>query len=77
MASRSVQTIRRILSGDLSDFGGPIVSEAFLGRLRAEQMSVVLSHVASMMLVNAGNAAILVAAVWQTPKWFLALLWAG
>jgi diguanylate cyclase (GGDEF)-like protein len=69
--------LRKAISGDLSTFGGPTLSDAASGRLRAEQMAAVMRYSPAMMLANACNALILVAAVWPSPQARPALAWAS
>ncbi|WGD50641.1 EAL domain-containing protein [Bradyrhizobium sp. CB1650] len=66
----------RLFAGDLSAFGGPATDEAVAGHIRAEQMSLVLGYSVGIMLANACNAAVLAIALWHSPDWKLALVWA-
>jgi diguanylate cyclase (GGDEF)-like protein len=67
--------LRRIGSGDLSYFGGPVLDEAVWGRIRAEQIGIILQYLPWMMLANAGNALILLAALWMSPERPWAAAW--
>ena len=73
MWHRAVVAFRRICSGDLSYFGGPTVAEAVAERLRAEQVGTIIHYLPWMMLANASNALVLLAAFWTSPD----LLWAA
>ena len=68
--------IRQALSGDLSLFGGPATDEALAGRLRTEQFSTILRQTPRLMVANACNAAVFVAACWTSPDLPLAMVWA-
>jgi diguanylate cyclase (GGDEF)-like protein len=71
-------SIRQMLSGDLAIFGGPAIVELpAAGRIRAEQISIIKRYLPWMMLANAFNALILVAALWQSPDKPLVLGWAS
>ncbi|OAF16775.1 putative bifunctional diguanylate cyclase/phosphodiesterase [Bradyrhizobium neotropicale] len=65
-----------LFAGDLSAFGGPATDEAVAGHIRAEQMSLVLGYSVGIMLANACNAAVLAIALWHSPDWKLAMIWA-
>ena len=77
MASRVLPNLYRVFSGDLTIFGGPVLEEAAAGRIRAEQVSVIRRYLPWMMLANAFNAVVLVAALWKSPDKSLALGWAS
>ncbi len=47
-----------------------------LARLRTEQLSAILRQTPNMMLANACNALVLLAALWSTPQHDAVLLWA-
>jgi diguanylate cyclase (GGDEF)-like protein len=68
---------RRICSGDLSCFGGPTVTEAVAERLRAEQVGTIIHYLPWMMLANASNALVLLAAFWTSPDLPWAAGWAS
>jgi diguanylate cyclase (GGDEF)-like protein len=68
--------LRKIYSGDLSCFGGVAIDEIVAGRVRAEQLSIILYYLPSIMLANVCNAFIFVAAVWPSPDRMLSLVWA-
>jgi len=70
-------TFRGILSGDLSYFGGPVTSPAVAARLRAAQIGAILHYLPWMMLANASNALVLVAALWSSPDRPWAIAWAS
>jgi diguanylate cyclase (GGDEF)-like protein len=70
-------TFRGILSGDLSYFGGPVTSPAVAARLRAAQIGAILHYLPWMMLANASNALVLVAALWSSPDRLSAIGWAS
>jgi diguanylate cyclase (GGDEF)-like protein len=74
---RAATAIHRILSGDLSDFGGPVTSAAVAGRIRAEQIGAILHYLPWMMLANAANALVLVVALWSSPDRLWAVGWAA
>jgi len=67
----------RLLSGDLSYFGAPVISAAVAGRMRAEQIGAILHYLPWMMLANASNALVLVAALWSSPDRLWAVGWAS
>lgn len=66
-----------LIAGDLRDFGGPSTVEPLAGRIRAEQVSIVLRNTPLGMVANILNAAILVVALWGSPDQTKALLWAS
>ena len=68
MLKRITLAVREMFSGDLSCFGGPITNEDVAGRVRAEQINVILQYLPWMMLANASNALILVAAFRTSPN---------
>jgi diguanylate cyclase len=74
---RITLALREMFSGDLSCFGGPITNEDVAGRIRAEQINVILQYLQWMMLANASNALILVVAFRTSPNWTWALAWAA
>jgi diguanylate cyclase (GGDEF)-like protein len=69
--------LRRISAGDLSFFGAPAVTPAVAGRLRAEQVGAIFHYLPWMMLANAANALVLVAALWTSPDRLWALGWSA
>lgn len=69
--------IRQVFSGDLAVFGGPATDATVAGRLRAEQLAGVLRHSRGIMIANACNALIFVAAEWHTPDAGRAAIWAA
>jgi hypothetical protein len=73
---RFAPALLRTLSGDLSRLGGPSVDEDVAGRVRAEQISVLFHYLPWMMLANASNALIFVAAFRTSADWTWALAWA-
>jgi diguanylate cyclase (GGDEF)-like protein len=77
VANRVLPSLYRIFSGDLTIFGGPSLEEAAAGRIRAEQVNVIKQYLPWMMLANAFNAVVLVAALWKSPDQSLALGWAS
>ncbi len=77
MLKRITLALREMFSGDLSCFGGPITNEDVAGRIRAEQINVILQYLQWMMLANASNALILVVAFRRSPNWTWALAWAA
>ncbi|MEK9281714.1 MULTISPECIES: EAL domain-containing protein [unclassified Bradyrhizobium] len=76
MRTQLTSYFARLFAGDLSAFGGPATDEAVAGHIRAEQMSLVLGYSVGIMLANACNAAVLAIALWHSPDWKLALVWA-
>src|SRR5262249_6029037 len=77
VASRVLPNLYRVFSGDLAVFGGPVLEESAAGRIRAEQVGVIRRYLPWMMLANAFNAVVLVAALWKSPDKSLALGWAS
>lgn len=65
-----------LLAGDLRAFGGPATSEPVAGRVRADQISIVLRNTLFAMLANVVNAAVLVMALWNSPDRTRAIFWA-
>ena len=51
--------------------------EAVAGRIRAEQINNIKRYLPSIMLANACNALVIVAALWASPQRQLAILWAS
>jgi diguanylate cyclase (GGDEF)-like protein len=76
MRTQLTSYLARLFAGDLSALGGPATDEAVAGHIRAEQMSLVLGYSVGIMLANACNAAVLAIALWHSPDWKLALIWA-
>ena len=76
MRTQTTSYFARLFAGDLSAFGGPATDEAVAGHIRAEQMSLVLGYSVGIMLANACNAAVLAIALWHSPDWTFALIWA-
>ena len=68
---------KKLLAGDLSAFGAPPTDEALAGHIRAEQISLVLGYSVGIMLANACNALVLAAALWSSPDWAFAQIWAA
>ena len=66
-----------MFAGDLAAFGAPPTDEALAGHIRAEQVSLVLGYSFGIMLANACNALVLAVALWQSPDWAFALVWAA
>lgn len=66
-----------LLAGDLRVFGGPSTTEPLAGRIRAEQVSIVLRNTPLGMVANILNAATLVMALWGSPDQTKAILWAS
>lgn len=66
-----------LLAGDLRAFGGPSTVEPLAGRIRAEQVSIVLRNTPVVMIANILNAAVFVMALWGSPERTQALLWAS
>ncbi len=77
MRTQLTNYVARLLAGDLSAFGGPATDETVAGHIRAEQLSLVLGYSVGIMLANACNAAVLAIALWQSPDWKFALIWAA
>ena len=77
MFNRMRAGVTRISSGDLSSFDGPKLDEVVAGRVRAEQMSIILQYLPWMMLANASNALILIIAFWSSSIRLWALVWAA
>jgi len=69
--------VSKLFAGDLAAFGGPPTDEEAAGVIRAEQVALVLRHAPGIMLANAGNALVLVLALWTTPVRWLATLWSA
>jgi diguanylate cyclase (GGDEF)-like protein len=77
MPDRIISKLRNIYSGDLSSFGGVAIDEVVSGRVRAEQLNIILYYLPSIMLANVCNALIFVVAVWPSPNRPLSLVWAA
>ena len=77
MPDRVLSKLRSIYSGDLSSFGSVPIDEIVAGRVRAEQLNIILNYLPSIMLANACNALIFVVAVWPSPNLRLSLVWAA
>ncbi|WP_426440803.1 putative bifunctional diguanylate cyclase/phosphodiesterase [Bradyrhizobium genosp. P] len=67
----------KLFAGDLAAFGAPPIDEALAGHIRAEQISLVLGYSVGIMLANACNALVLAVALWQSPDWAFAQIWAA
>jgi diguanylate cyclase (GGDEF)-like protein len=67
----------KLFAGDLAAFGAPPTDDALAGHIRAEQISLVLGYSVGIMRANACNALVLAVALWQSPDWAFALIWAG
>lgn len=65
-----------LFAGDLAAFGAPPTDDALSGHIRAEQVCLVLGYSFGIMLANACNALVLAVALWQSPVWLFALVWA-
>ncbi|MBR1218933.1 EAL domain-containing protein [Bradyrhizobium sp. U87765 SZCCT0131] len=77
MRTPSRVDVSKLLAGDLAAFGGPQADEDAAGAIRAEQVALVLRHAPGIMLANAGNALVLVLALWTTPLRWPAALWSS
>jgi diguanylate cyclase (GGDEF)-like protein len=77
MRTQLTSYFARLFAGDLSAFGGPATDDAMAGHIRAEQMALVLGYSVGIMLANACNAVVLAIALWHSPDWKLALIWAA
>ncbi|TIV23593.1 MAG: GGDEF-domain containing protein, partial [Mesorhizobium sp.] len=77
MQRLSAARLGDLLAGDLHVFGGPSTIEPLAGRIRAEQVSIVLRNTLLGMLANILNAATVVMAVWGSPDQTKAILWAS
>ncbi|RWF24045.1 MAG: EAL domain-containing protein [Mesorhizobium sp.] len=77
MQRRSAARFGDLLAGDLRAFGGPSTIEPLAGRIRAEQVSIVLRSTLLGMVANILNAATFVIAVWGSPDQTKAILWAS
>jgi diguanylate cyclase (GGDEF)-like protein len=77
MPNRLISNIWSIGGGDLSFFGGPTLDEPVAGRVRAEQLSLVFRYLPSLMIANAFNAFVFVAAAWPSTDRIASLVWAS
>ncbi|MFK0690919.1 putative bifunctional diguanylate cyclase/phosphodiesterase [Mesorhizobium sp. IMUNJ 23033] len=77
MQRLSAARLGDLLAGDLRVFGGPSTIEPLAGRIRAEQVSIVLRNTLLGMVANILNAATFVMAVWGSPDQTKAILWAS
>ncbi|TIR50662.1 MAG: EAL domain-containing protein [Mesorhizobium sp.] len=77
MQRLSAAGVGDLLAGDLRAFGGPSTVEPLAGRIRAEQISIVLRNTPLVMVANILNAAIFVMALWGSPEQTKAMLWAS
>ncbi|RVD67312.1 GGDEF-domain containing protein, partial [Mesorhizobium sp. M4A.F.Ca.ET.029.04.2.1] len=77
MQRLSAARLGDLLAGDLRAFGGPSTIEPLAGRIRAEQVSIVLRSTLLGMAANILNAATFVIAVWGSPDQTKAILWAS
>lgn len=68
---------KQLFAGDLAAFGGPQTDESLAGHIRAEQICLVLGYSTGIMLANACNAVVLAVALWHSPNWIYALVWAA
>lgn len=75
--SHVISALRKLWSGDLAPLGGPALEAAVAGRVRAEQIGMIKRYLPLMMLANASNALVLVAALWSSPARDLSLFWAS
>ncbi|SDR61896.1 PAS domain S-box-containing protein/diguanylate cyclase (GGDEF) domain-containing protein [Rhizobiales bacterium GAS113] len=66
----------RAVSGDLTVFGGPALTEEVAARIRAEQFNGVLRNTPWIMLAMIFNAAVLVASLWQSDSRNIVTAWA-
>ncbi|RWI90052.1 MAG: EAL domain-containing protein [Mesorhizobium sp.] len=77
MQRLSAARLGDLLAGDLRFFGGPSTIEPLAGRIRAEQVSIVLRNTLLGMLANILNAVTFVMAVWGSPDQTKAIVWAS
>lgn len=77
MQRLSAARLGDLLAGDLRAFGGSSTIEPLAGRIRAEQVSIVLRNTLLGMVANILNAATLVMAVWGSPDQTKAIVWAS
>ncbi|WP_044552176.1 putative bifunctional diguanylate cyclase/phosphodiesterase [Mesorhizobium japonicum] len=77
MQRLSAARLGDLLAGDLRVFGGPSTIEPLAGRIRAEQVSIVLRNTPLGMVANILNAVTFVMAVWGSPDQTKAILWAS
>ncbi|ANT54918.1 putative bifunctional diguanylate cyclase/phosphodiesterase [Mesorhizobium amorphae] len=77
MQRLSAARLGDLLAGDLRAFGGPSTIEPLAGRIRAEQVSIVLRNTPLGMVANILNAATLVMALWGSPDQTNAVFWAS
>ena len=56
---------------------GSFQDEAIKGRIRAEQINAVKRYLATILMANVCNAAVLVAALWASSERLAAILWAS
>ncbi|RWA98041.1 MAG: EAL domain-containing protein [Mesorhizobium sp.] len=77
MQRLSAARLGDLLAGDLRFFGGSSTIEPLAGRIRAEQVSIVLRNTPLGMAANVLNAATLVMALWGSPDQTKAILWAS
>ena len=66
----------KLFSGDLSAFGGRSLEETIAGRIRVEQLTLVLRQTPGMMLANACNALVLATVLWKSHDAIFAGIWA-
>ncbi|RWI31460.1 MAG: EAL domain-containing protein [Mesorhizobium sp.] len=77
MQRPSAARLGDLLAGDLRAFGGPSTTEPLAGRIRAEQVNIVLRNTPLGMVANILNAATFVMALWGSPDQTKAILWAS
>ncbi|RWD42150.1 GGDEF domain-containing phosphodiesterase [Mesorhizobium sp.] len=77
MQRLSAARLGDLLAGDLRAFGGPSTVEPLAGRIRAEQVSIVLRNTPLVMVANVLNATVFVMALWGSPEQTQAILWAS
>jgi diguanylate cyclase (GGDEF)-like protein/PAS domain S-box-containing protein len=66
----------RAVSGDLTVFGGPALTEEVAARIRGEQFNGVLRNTPWIILAMIANAAVLVASLWQSADRDAVIVWA-
>ena len=68
--------LQRCVRGDLSVFHGPKVPDTIAGRVRAQQIMTVTRYTCGMMLANIFNACVFLVALWTSPLFAPAIVWA-
>jgi diguanylate cyclase len=74
---RASQPVVGVISRILRYPTGTADDEAVAGRIRAEQINNTKRYLPSIMLANACNALVLIAALWASPQRQFAVLWAS